>query len=168
MNIYPGNKMRAFRYATAKDIAYLKARDPLTCTLPAIGMAGYQCQMPTASHAKLNQRNKKRPRGSIPESGTLVELEGIEPSSKQGHPALSTRLSQPKVFERWLDLGHLPAPYPLKVSPRVRGHPRLVPMLLRRRFGEFQDSASGRRLVPAPCAGIKLRDLLCFDQAARA
>ena len=48
-----GNIKHAFRYATANDIAYLKARYPLTCTLPAIGMAGYQCLMPTASLAKL-------------------------------------------------------------------------------------------------------------------
>ena len=123
--------------------------------------------MELEGRATWNVANKKAP-GFKTRRRNVVELEGIEPSSKQGHPALSTRLSQTAVFEHRLDLGHLPVPYPLKMSPCVRGHTRLVPMLLRRQFGEFQDSASGRRLVPAPCAGIKLRDLLCFDQAARA
>ena len=44
---------RAFRYATANNIAYLKARYPIACKLPAIGMAGYQYLMPTALLAKL-------------------------------------------------------------------------------------------------------------------
>ena len=33
------------------------------------------------------------------EGETLVELEGVEPSSKQGNHTLSTRLFQPSVFE---------------------------------------------------------------------
>ena len=52
--------------------------------------------------------------GEMPEGFTFVELEGIEPSSKQGNPVLSTRLSQPLVFECRQDLGHQPTPYPLK------------------------------------------------------
>ena len=49
-----------------------------------------------------------------------VELEGIEPSSKQGRPVLSTRLSQPSVFERKQDLGHQSAPYPLNLTYNAR------------------------------------------------
>ena len=48
----------------------------------------------------------------------FVELEGIEPSSKQGNHMLSTRLSQPSVFVRRQDLGHPHAPYPLKLHSR--------------------------------------------------
>lgn len=50
----------------------------------------------------------------------MVELEGIEPSSKQGRPVLSTRLSQPSVFECRQDLGHQSAPYPLNLIRNAR------------------------------------------------
>ena len=46
-------KKRAFRYATSNPCRVPTARYPLTSSLPAIEMAGYHCQMPTASHAKL-------------------------------------------------------------------------------------------------------------------
>ena len=46
-------KKRAFRYATSNPCPVPTARYPLTSSLPAIEMAGYHCQMPTASHAKL-------------------------------------------------------------------------------------------------------------------
>ena len=44
----------------------------------------------------------------------FVELEGVEPSSKQGNHMLSTRLVIGKVFERRQDRDRQPAPYPLK------------------------------------------------------
>ena len=44
-----------------------------------------------------------------------VELEGVEPSSKQGNHTLSTCLFQPLVFVRRQDLDHQPSPYPLKL-----------------------------------------------------
>ena len=37
---------------------------------------------------------------------TFVELEGVEPSSKQGNHTLSTRLFQTSVFECQQDLDH--------------------------------------------------------------
>ena len=43
-----------------------------------------------------------------------VELEGVEPSSKQGNNMLSTRLVIGKIFERRQDRDRQPAPYPLK------------------------------------------------------
>ena len=43
-----------------------------------------------------------------------VELEGVEPSSKQGNHMLSTRLVIGGVFERRQDRDRQPAPYPLK------------------------------------------------------
>ena len=43
-----------------------------------------------------------------------VELEGVEPSSKQGNHMLSTRLVIGKVFERKQDRDRRLAPYPLK------------------------------------------------------
>ena len=46
-------KKRAFRYATLNPCRVPTARYPLTSSLPAIEMAGYHCQMPTASLAKL-------------------------------------------------------------------------------------------------------------------
>ena len=46
-------KKRAFRYATSNPCRVPTARYPLTFSLPAIEMAGYHCQMPTASFEKL-------------------------------------------------------------------------------------------------------------------
>jgi len=40
----------------------------------------------------------------------VVELEGIEPSSKQGRPVLSTRLFQPLFFVQQQDLDHQSLP----------------------------------------------------------
>ena len=40
------------------------------------------------------------------EGVTFVELEGVEPSSKQGNHTLSTRLFQTSVFECQQDLDH--------------------------------------------------------------
>ena len=48
----------------------------------------------------------------------FVELEGIEPSSKQGSPMLSTCLFQTSVFVPRQDLDHPPRPYPLKLHLR--------------------------------------------------
>ncbi len=46
-------KMRAFRYATLKNLSRTYGTHPLTNTLPAIKMAGYPYQMPMASLPKL-------------------------------------------------------------------------------------------------------------------
>ena len=43
------NGVRAFRYATSNPYRVPTARLLLTSSLPAIGMAGYHCLMPTAS-----------------------------------------------------------------------------------------------------------------------
>ena len=43
-----------------------------------------------------------------------VELEGVEPSSKQGNHMLSTRLVIGKVFVHRQDRDRQPAPYPLE------------------------------------------------------
>ena len=46
-------KKRAFRYATSNPCRVPTARYLSTSSIPAIEMAGYHCQMPTASLAKL-------------------------------------------------------------------------------------------------------------------
>ena len=50
----------------------------------------------------------------------FVELEGVEPSSKQGNHMLSTRLSLPSVFVHKQDQSHQPVPYPLNFIPAAR------------------------------------------------
>ena len=65
-------------------------------------------------------RNKKRS-GSIPDRRNLVEMEGIEPSSKQGSHTLSTCLFLSLVFVMQQDQDHQLHPYPLKVSSAARG-----------------------------------------------
>lgn len=56
--------------------------------------------------------------GESPVDPMKVELVGFEPTSAQGNHVLSTRLSQPLVFERRQDLGHQSSPYPLKIHLR--------------------------------------------------
>ena len=46
-----------------------------------------------------------------------VELEGFEPSSKQGNHMLSTCLFWPSVFVLRQDPDHQSQPYPLKFHP---------------------------------------------------
>ena len=56
-------KKRAFRYATSNPCRVPTARYPSTSSLPAIEMAGYHCQMPTASLPKLQWiKYSSRPR----------------------------------------------------------------------------------------------------------
>lgn len=49
-----------------------------------------------------------------------VELEGVEPSSKQGNHMPSTCLSQPSIFEYKQDLSHQLIPYPLNFIQSAR------------------------------------------------
>ena len=50
----------------------------------------------------------------IPKKVFFVELEGVEPSSKQGNHMLSTRLVIGGIFVHWQDRDRQPVPYPLK------------------------------------------------------
>ena len=59
------------------------------------------------------QRNKKWS-GSIPDHCNVVEMEGIEPSSKQGSHTPSTCLFLPLVFVMQQDQDHQLHPYPLR------------------------------------------------------
>ena len=54
---------------------------------------------------------------STAEAVLSVELEGIEPSSKQGNHTLSTRLFRPSVFVLRQDPDHQPQPYLLRFHP---------------------------------------------------
>ena len=104
---------------------------------------------------------------------TVVELEGIEPSSKQGNHTLSTRLFRPSVFELRQDPDHQPQPYPLKfhrAHEAVHGYFRFNRTALSERFG---TTASGQCLVPSPgdgikpviyCTSIRQRERICFRQ----
>ena len=61
------------------------------------------------------------------------------------------------IFERRQDLDHQPPPYPLKLHRRAEASRRLFPNYLRRLFLGFGTRSLGRRLVPSPCDGIKLK-----------
>ena len=65
----------------------------------------------------LNTFKKNNPLEFSELFGINVELEGVEPSSKQGNHTLSTCLFQPLVFERRQDLDHQSSPYPLSFHP---------------------------------------------------
>ena len=102
-----------------------------------------------------------------------VELEGIEPSSKQGNHTLSTRLFRPSVFVPPQDPDHQRRPYPLKLH-HARGAGRDYSRFNRTAGSErFGTTASGRCLVLSPCDGIKpviyyasirQRERTCFRQ----
>ena len=84
-----------------------------------------------------------------------VELEGFEPSSKQGNHTLSTCLFQPSVFELRQDLDHQLQPYPLKLhrgGGAHHGYFRVSRTALPKSFGK---RAFERCLVPSPGDGIK-------------
>ena len=83
----------------------------------------------------------------------VVELEGIEPSSKQGHPVLSTRLSQTSIFEHLLDLGHRQVPYPLnlhRTCEATYGYPQFCCTTEPERFGAMEplSDVPSQHLVP--------------------
>ena len=59
-------------------------------------------------------KENKKWSGSIPGHWNVVEMEGIEPSSKQGSHTLSTCLFLPSVFVMQQDQDHQLHPYPLK------------------------------------------------------
>ena len=104
---------------------------------------------------------------------SVVELEGFEPSSKQGNHTFSTRLFQPSVFVLWQDLDHQPQPYPLKFHCAAEApcnYFRFNRTALPKSFG---TTAFERCLVLSPCDGIKpviyytsirQRERSCFRQ----
>ena len=102
-----------------------------------------------------------------------VELEGIEPSSKQGNHTLSTRLFRPSVFVPPQDPDHQRRPY-LQKFHHVRGARHDYSRFNRTAYSErFGTTASGRCLVLSPCDGIKpviyyasirQRERICFRQ----
>ena len=103
----------------------------------------------------------------------MVELEGIEPSSKQGRPVLSTRLSQPSVFECRQDLGHQPAPYPLNLIRNARPSRNISDFAVPLNQGASEQQPlsdiPSRHLVPglsqiAYYASTRQRERNCFRQ----
>ena len=103
----------------------------------------------------------------------IVELEGIEPSSKQGNHTLSTCLFRTSIFESRQDPDHRSRPYPQKLHHAAgarRGYFRFNCTALPKSFG---TTAFERCLVPLPCSGIKpiiyctsirQREHTCFRQ----
>lgn len=103
----------------------------------------------------------------------IVELEGVEPSSKQGNHTLSTRLFRPSIFVLRQDPDHQPQPYPLKFHRRG-GARADYSRFNRTACSEcFGTRASGRCLVLSPCdwikpviycTSIRQRERNCFRQ----
>jgi len=58
---------------------------------------------------------------------TIVELEGVEPSSKQGNHTLSTCLFRTSVFVQQQDPDHPLLPYPLNASSARQGFRQTIP-----------------------------------------
>ncbi len=75
------------------------------------------------------------------ESRMFVELEGFEPSSKQGNHKLSTCLSLTSVFVQRQNQSHQPLPYPLKFSSTARGRRRLSPIWLHHLMGGLRSQS---------------------------
>ena len=79
----------------------------------------------------LTFRSKNPHEGEIPDSVTSVELEGIEPSSKQ-EPYAFYMLILVFIFVMQQDPSHQLQPYPLKLHPPVEAPKRLFPIYLHR------------------------------------
>lgn len=102
-----------------------------------------------------------------------VELEGVEPSSKQGNHTLSTCLFRTSFFELRQDPDHQLQPYPLKLHPPGRAQTdyfRFYRTALPKSFG---TTAFERCLVQSPCdrikpviycTSIRQRERTCFRQ----
>ena len=70
---------------------------------------------PDEAFSEDKKRNKKKESSEIIRAFfLLVDLEGIEPSSKRGNHKLSTCLSLPKFFVQEQNQSHQFLPYPLK------------------------------------------------------
>ncbi len=103
----------------------------------------------------------------------FVELEGVEPSSKQGNHTLSTRLFRPSIFELQQDPDHQLQPYPLKfhhAREATHDYFRFNRTALPKRFG---TTAFEQCLVLSPCdwikpiiyyTSIRQRERNCFRQ----
>ena len=76
---------------------------------------------PDEAFSEDKKRNKKKESSEIIRAFfLLVDLEGIEPSSKRGNHKLSTCLSLPKFFVQEQNQSHQPLPYPLKFHSRLK------------------------------------------------
>lgn len=90
------------------------------------------------------------------QSGSIVELEGIEPSSKQGHPKLSTRLfrTQFSCIDKTRTTKSMP--YSLKLHRRIGTSPTTIPDFPAPLWRDASEQGLPKRcLVSAPGAEIK-------------
>lgn len=85
-----------------------------------------------------------------------MELEGVEPSSKQGDHMLSTCLALPSVFVHRQDQSHPLVPYPLRFRRKREANFRLFPNLLCRFVKRFGTRAFERHPVPGTMPEIKV------------
>lgn len=84
-----------------------------------------------------------------------VELEGVEPSSKQGNHTLSTCLFQPSVFVLRQDPDHQSQPYPLKFHHTAGARHDYFRFNCTAWPKSFGTTAFERCLVLLPCSWIK-------------
>ena len=82
---------------TKRENSYLSCVDALQDLRNVYECTSHSYMTKKHTNSSLLMRRKKRTltRVKSSEGETIVELEGIEPSSKQGRPVLSTRLFQP-------------------------------------------------------------------------
>ena len=96
----------------------------------------------------------------------LVDLEGVEPSSKQGNNKLSTCLSS----LRFSCVGKTKATNPrliLFISFRLQGRPELSSIYPHFLIIGLEATAAGKCLVSVPCTGIKFNLLYSIKQQER-
>ena len=84
-----------------------------------------------------------------------MELEGVEPSSKQGNHTLSTCLFQPSVFVLRQDPDHQSQPYPLKFHHTAGARHDYFRFNCTAWPKSFGTTAFERCLVLLPCSWIK-------------
>ena len=103
-------------YGQASRIFPLPAKNFNRQKMPPEKEQPFRLPLPYSRHAlsrspQAGTKTRKSP--NLRRSETFkpsVELEGVEPSSKQGSHMLSTCLSLPSVFVRRQDQSHQPAP----------------------------------------------------------
>ena len=97
----------------------------------------------------------------------VVELEGVEPSSKQGNHTLSTRLFQTSVFEQQQDLDHQLMPQLLNLIPASEPTETISDLTCAAESLDSEQHPRSDVSFNYLVAELSLH-LLCFDQAARA
>ena len=155
-------------YLCTRNTTLLRCRElrPVQCLISPRHLSGlFFCFRGLIRRLKKNARNPKKSGIFMYKSCTIfvnrwftrliVELEGFEPSSKQGNHTLSTCLFWPLIFVQRQDPDHQSQPYPLKFHTCIKAYTSYFRFNSIASPKSFGTTVFERCLVPSPGDGIK-------------